>query len=327
VPLKWGLIGCGDISRKRVAPALRDLPNCDLVAVSRANFEQAESFAKEFGARKWYRDWTDIIADEEIEAVYIATPVRLHAEQTIAAAEAGKHVLCEKPMAMNVDECDRMITACQANNVKLGIAYYRHFYPAIKRIKEIIAAGEIGHPVIAQINAFEWFNPEPSSPRHWLIEKSQGGGGPMLDFGCHRIEVFQNILGPITRTVSVLNTVLFERQVEDTGVAVFQFEPGTLGVLSITHAARQSQDTVAIFGSQGSIQVESLNEGTVAIKTSAGERLEALPPAQNFHQPLIDDFARAVIEDRKPQVDSEIGREVARIEAEIYREAAHAALD
>lgn len=85
MPLKWGLIGCGDISRKRVAPALRDLPNCDLVAVSRANFEQAESFAKEFGARKWYRDWTELIADEEVEAVYIATPVRLHAEQTIAA--------------------------------------------------------------------------------------------------------------------------------------------------------------------------------------------------------------------------------------------------
>jgi predicted dehydrogenase len=320
VTLRWGLIGCGDISRKRVAPALRDLPNCDLVAVSRANFEQAESFAKEFGARKWYRDWTELIADEEIGAVYIATPVRLHAEQTIAAAEAGKHVLCEKPMAMNVDECDRMIAACQANNVKLGIAYYRHFYPSVMRVKEIIAAGEIGHPVIAQINAFEWFNPEPASQRHWLIEKAQAGGGPMLDFGCHRIEVLQNLLGPITRTVSVLNTVLFERDVEDTGVAVFQFGRGTLGVLSLTHAARQSQDTVAIFGSQGSIHVESLNEGTVAIKTSAGDRVERLPPAKNLHQPLIDDFAQAVIEGREPQVDSAIGREVARIEAEIYRE-------
>lgn len=316
--LKWGLIGCGDISRKRVAPALRDLPNCDLVAVTRANYAQAEAFAKEFGARKCYRDWTALIADEEIEAVYIATPVHLHAEQTIAAAKAGKHVLCEKPMAMNVDECDQMIAACRAKNVKLGIAYYRHFYPAVRRIKEIIAAGEIGQPVIAQINAFEWFNPEPSNPRRWLIDKSQAGGGPMLDFGCHRIEVLQNVLGPITRTVSALNTVIFERQVEDTGVAVFQFERGTLGVLSITHAARQSQDTVVIFGSEGSIHVESLNEGTVAIKTNTGERLEALPPAANFHQPLIDDFAQAVIEDREPQVDGEIGREVTRIEEAIY---------
>ncbi len=325
--LKFGLVGCGDISRKRVAPALRDLPNCELVAVSRADFGKAESFAKEFGARKWYRDYAELIADDEIEAIYIATPVHLHAEQAIAAAEAGKHVLCEKPMAMNVDECDQMTAACQANNVKLGIAYYRHFYPAIKRIKEIIADGEIGHPVIAQINAFEWFNPEPSSPRHWLIEKAQAGGGPMFDFGCHRIEVLLNILGPITRTAGVLTRVIFERQVEDTGVAVFQFERGTLGVLSITHAARQSQDTVAIFGSEGSIQVESLNEGTVAIRTPAGDRVEKLPPDENLHQPLINDFAQAVIGGREPQVDSAIGREVARIEAEIYRQDIRTTLD
>jgi predicted dehydrogenase len=318
--LKFGLVGCGDISRKRVAPALRDLPNCELVAVSRADFGKAESFAKEFGARKWYRDYSELIADDEIEAIYIATPVHLHAEQAIAAAEAGKHVLCEKPMAMNVDECDQMTAACQANNVKLGIAYYRHFYPAIKRIKEIIADGEIGHPVIAQINAFERFNPEPSSPRHWLIEKAQAGGGPMFDFGCHRIEVLLNILGPITGTAGVLTKVIFERQVEDTGIAVFQFERGTLGVLSITHAARQSQDTVAIFGSEGSIQVESLNEGTVAIRTPAGDRVEKLPPDENLHQPLINDFAQAVIGGREPKVDSGIGREVARIEAEIYRQ-------
>ncbi|HXD32038.1 MAG TPA: Gfo/Idh/MocA family oxidoreductase [Pyrinomonadaceae bacterium] len=320
--LKWGLIGCGDISRKRVAPALRDLPNCDLVAVSRANFDQAESFAEEFGASKWYRNWRDLVADEEIEAVYIATPVRLHSEQTIAAAEAGKHVLCEKPMAMNVAECDRMIAACRANNIKLGIAYYRHFYPAVIRIRELIAAGEIGQPVLAQINAFEWFNPDPSNPRHWLIEKAQAGGGPMFDFGCHRIEVLLHILGPITQTVSILNRALFERQVEDTGVAVFQFERGALGVLSITHAAAQAQDTFVIFGSLGSIHVESLNEGSLRIRTSDGERVEKLPPANNLHQPLIDDFAQAVIEARNPEVDSTIGREVARIEAQIYGELA-----
>jgi predicted dehydrogenase len=327
VALKWGLIGCGDISRKRIAPALRDLPNCDLVAVSRANFDQTESFAKEFGARRWYRDWTELISDEEIEAVYIATPVRLHAEQTIAAATAGKHVLCEKPMAMNLDECDRMISACRANNVNLGIAYYRHFYPAIIRIREIIAAGEIGRPVIAQINAFEWFDPDRWSPRYWLIEKAQAGGGPMLDFGCHRIEVLINILGPISETVSILNTVMFEREVEDSGVAVFQFERGTLGVLSITHAAQQAQDTLVIFGSLGSIQVDSLTEGTVRIRTSTADRVEKLPPAANLHEPLIADFAQAVIEAREPQVDSAIGREVARIEAQIYGEPDRSSLD
>lgn len=316
--LRWGLIGCGDISRKRVAPALRDLPNCDFVAVSRANFALAESFAREFGARKSYHHWQELIADKEIDAVYIATPVHLHAEQTIGAALAGKHVLCEKPMALNAAECDLMIEACRKSNVKLGIAYYRHFYPAVARIKEIIAAGEIGQPVIAQINAFEWFDPEPSNPRRWLIEKRQAGGGPMLDFGCHRIEVLLNILGPIKSITARLSTVLFDRQVEDTGVAVFQFARGGYGTLSISHAAREGQDTLDLFGSQGSIHVSSLNEGNVRIKTGDGERVEPLPPASNFHQPLIDDFARAVLDGTVPKVSGEMGREVSRIEDEIY---------
>jgi predicted dehydrogenase len=317
--LKWGLIGCGDISRKRVAPALRDLPNCDLIAVSRATFALAESFAHEFGAHKSYEHWQDLIADQEIDAVYIATPVHLHAQQTIAAARAGKHVLCEKPMALSVAECDLMIAACRDNQVKLGIAYYRHFYPAIARIKAIIASGEIGQPVIAQINAFEWFDPEPSNPRRWLIDKQQSGGGPMLDFGCHRIEVLVNVLGPITHTSAILNTVVLDRQVEDAGIAIFQFAGGACGTLSVAHAAREAQDTLEIFGSQGSIRVAVLNEGNILVKSKQGERAEAWPPAANFHLPLIEDFTNAVLHQAEPKVGGEIGREVNRIEDEIYR--------
>jgi len=122
--IRWGLIGCGDIARKRVAPALREHPNCELLSVSRTRFDQVEQFANEFGARRWYADWKELIADEEIDAVYIATPVHLHAAQAIAAAEGGKHVLCEKPMAMTVAECDEMIAACSENNVHLGVPYY-----------------------------------------------------------------------------------------------------------------------------------------------------------------------------------------------------------
>src|SRR5262249_57676488 len=124
-----------------------------------------EAFANEFGAKRWYGGWRELIADDEIDAVYIATPVHLHAEQTVAAGEAGKRVLCEKAMAMNPGECDQMIAACESGHVALGVAYYRRFYPAIRRVKEIIASGEIGKPVIAQINAFERFNPAPGGDR------------------------------------------------------------------------------------------------------------------------------------------------------------------
>ncbi len=316
--VRWGLIGCGDISRKRVAPALRDLESCELVAVNRSRTDLAESFAREFGARRWHRDWRELIADAEIDAVYISTPVYLHAQQTIAAAEAGKHVLCEKPMAMNPAECDRMISVCQANGVKLGIAYYRHFYPVLLRARQIIAAGEIGKPVLAQINAFERFNPQSGEDRHWLVEKAKAGGGPMMDFGCHRIEVLMNLFGSIKRITSLVGSALFEREVEDTCVASFEFESKLQAVLTVTHASFESQDTLDIFGSEGSLHLPLLNQGELRIKTAAGDRTEHLPPHANIHLPLIEDFTCAVIENREPKVGGAIGREVARIEDAIY---------
>lgn len=314
----WGLIGCGDIARKRIVPALRDLSNSALMAVSRARADLAEAFAAEFGVPRWYAKWQDLLDDSEVDAVYIATPVHLHVEQACAAAEAGKHVLCEKPMALSVKECDRMIAACRSAGVKLGVAYYRHFYPLINRIKEVIAAGEIGQPIVAQVNAFELFNPPSGDPRIWLLKAEKSGGGPMFDFGCHRIEVLDHLFGRITYTQSLLTNVRFAREVEDTGVAVFHFATGPIAVLTVTHAAIEPQDTLDIFGSEGSLHVASLNGGGLKITTQAGERIESHPPHSNLHLPLIDDFARAVLDDRKPQVTGETGRRVAIAEAEIY---------
>ncbi|HET6978805.1 MAG TPA: Gfo/Idh/MocA family oxidoreductase [Pyrinomonadaceae bacterium] len=316
--VRWGLIGCGDISRKRVAPALRDSELCELVVVSRARAELAESFAHQFGARRWSPEWQDLLMDYEIDAIYIATPVHLHAEQTIAAAERGKHVLCEKPMALTVAECDRMIDACRSNNVKLGVAYYRHFYPAVHRVKELLDSGELGIPVVAQINAFEWFNPSASDPRAWLLDKSVAGGGPMFDFGCHRIEVLLDVFGDVRDVKATLANSVFDREVEDIATAILQFERGTCGVLTVTHAAREPQDTFDLFCSNGSIHIPVLNEGTLRISTADGERIETQANATNIHQPLIEDFARAVLEDREPIVTGEIGRAVAAVEEKIF---------
>lgn len=316
--LAWGLIGCGDIARKRVASALRDLDKCDFVAVSRERSDLAASFAEAFGARKSYGTWQDLLLDDEIEAVYIATPVHLHGSQTIAAAEAGKHVLCEKPLAMNKTECDQMIAACNANAVRLGVAYYRHFYPVIERAKEIVQSGEVGKPVLAQINAFELFDPPPDHPRAWLLNPKKSGGGPMFDFGCHRIEVLMNLFGRITKVKAMMTNAVFNREVEDTAMALFQFAGGACGVLAVTHAAHEPQDTLQIFGSLGSIHIPTLNEGTIHLSTRLGERAESHPPAANLHAPLIKDFVDAVLTNREPAVNGEIGRAVAIIEDEIH---------
>ena len=316
--LGWGLIGCGDISRKRVAPAFRDLDICDLVAVSRFHAELAEPFAREFGARRWYPDWREVLADAEVEAVYIATPVHLHAPQTIAAAEAGRDVICEKPMALSAAECDRMLDACRANGVKLSIAYYRHFYPVIARIKHLLAAHEIGTPVLAQINAYEWFDMEPGSSRYWIFVRNTAGGGPMMDFGCHRIEVFLNLFGPISRTIGVACNAVFDRDVEDTAAALFQFESGPRGQLTVSTAVFESKDSLDIYGTKGSVHVPVLNEGSLTVMTAAGARTERHPQHPNAHLPYIRSVTEAFLEDRDPPVPGQTGREVARIVDDVY---------
>ena len=316
--LRWGLIGAGDIARKRVAAALRDAPRSELVAISRARPELAESFAAAFGARHWHARWQDLIADRDVDAVYVATPVRVHAEQAIAAAEAGKHVLCEKPMAMTVAECDRIIAACHANRVALAVAYYRRFYPAVARIKELIASGEIGEAVLAQAEAFESFNPQPGDARAWLVDRREAGGGPMMDFGCHRLELMLNFFGPVRRVASTVSNEVLEREVEDTAVAVLQFESGAIASVAVTHAASEPRDTLRVFGTRGSVELASLNAGEMQITINGERRRESHPPAANIHQPLVEDFVDAVLTGRDPAVGGNAGRAVAEVEEQIY---------
>jgi predicted dehydrogenase len=316
--VSWGVIGAGDIVRKRVAEALRDGRGCELVAVSRARADLVEAFAHEIGARRGYRGWRDLVSDPEVRAVYVATPVHLHAEQTIAAAEAGKHVLCEKPMAMDVAECDRMMAACRASGVRLGIAYYRRFYPVVRRIGEILESGEIGDPVWAQATAFEPFDPRLDAPRAWLVQRSRSGGGPMADFGCHRLEVLLHLLGPVRRVTSLVSNAVLHREVEDTAAALLQFERGACAMLAVTHAAADRQDTIDLFGTRGSIRAASLNGGDIVVRVGGVERRESHPPPPNVHLPLVEDFVEAVRAGRDPIVDGQIGRTVAVIQGEIY---------
>ena len=318
-PLRFGLIGCGDVAAKRVAAALREAPGSALLAASRARAELLPQFAKDHGISRTYADWRDLLRDPEVDAVYLATPVALHAEQTIAAAKAGKHVLCEKPMALDVDACRRMNEAARANGVRLGVAYYRHHYPVVARMRDALRSGEIGAPVFAHAQAFERFNASAGQPRGWLLQRSSSGGGPMADFGCHRIEVLLDLLGPVKSASGVLTNALFkERDVEDTCIATLLFEGGASGMVTVTHAAHERRDSIEILGTEGAMVVPTLNDGVVRITTAAGTREESHPPHPNLHLPLVEDFVRAVRERHAPTVSGEVGLAVQEVLAKIY---------
>jgi predicted dehydrogenase len=251
--------------------------------------------------------------------VYVATPVRQHAEQAIAAAEAGKHVLCEKPMALDVAECARMVAAARASDVRLGVAYYRHHYPIVARLRALVASGEIGRPVLAQVDVFEPFDAAPGQARSWLLVKAEAGGGPMMDFGCHRLEVLLDLFGPVQEARGFpVNLRFHDRDVEDTCVAHLRFARGVEAVLTVTHAAAERRDTFAVYGTEGSAHVGALNEGTLRIVTAGGAREERHPPHPNLHQPLVEDFVAAVREGRDPAVSGAVGMDVSRVLTAVY---------
>lgn len=317
--LRWGLIGCGDISKKRAAPALRDAAGSTLAAVSRKRTELAQAFADEFGAKRVHADWRDLVTDPEIDAVYVATPLAPHAEQTIAAAEAGKHILCEKPMAMDVASCDRMIAAAKSNGVRLGVAYYRRFYPVLQRVKELIESGELGIPLLASLQAFERFDTTPGQPVPWRLNPADAGGGPMMDFGSHRLEMLVSLFGEVESVTGWSDKLLFpEREVEDSGGANLRHKRGVRAELLISHAALEPRDVVDIYLSEGSLHIGVLNTGELRIVSRQGTRVESLPPHANLHQPLVEDFVQAIQEGREPGVTGEDGREIQRLLTEVY---------
>jgi predicted dehydrogenase len=324
--VRWGLVGCGDIAEKRVAAALRESRGSTLVAVARARAELAAEFAARHHARRSYPDWRTLVRDPEIDAVYVATPVRHHAEQAIAAAEAGKHVLCEKPMGLDVAECERMLASARTHGIRLGVAYYRHHYPVVGRLREILASGEIGRPVLVEIQAHEEFDVPPDHPRAWFLRKAEAGGGPLFDFGCHRIEVLLDLLGPADEVHASLANVRFARRdVEDTAVVHFRFRSGALAVLTVTHAGFEPRDTLDLYGSEGSAHAAVLNDGCLSVVTAAGARDETHPPHANRHQPLVEDFVEAVLQNREPVVTGALGLEVNRVLATIDEESTRAA--
>lgn len=316
--LRWGLIGAGDIVRKRVAPALIAAENSKLVAVCRGRAELANAFADEFGIPRAYSSAVELLQDTSIDAVYIASPVNLHCSQTLAAAAAGKHVLCEKPLGLSPGEARGMVEACEFHGVTFGVAYYRRFYPVLRRVREIIEAGEIGRVAVAQMNSFEYFDPPEDHPRRWLLDKKKSGGGPMMDFGCHRLEVLTSLFGAVKGVKSSVTNAIFGREVEDTAIALLQFESGVGGSVTVTHAAFEPKDTLDIYGTRGSIHIPVVNGAEMTVVAAGETRVESHPPHANVHQPLIEDFIDAVLNKKSPTVSGQTGLLVDELEAKIY---------
>lgn len=196
--IRWGILGAGDVAEMKSGPAFREVPGSELVAVMRRDGTKARDFARRHGARRWYDNGADLIADPEVDAVYVATPPSAHADYTLAALAAGKFVYVEKPMSTNVEGCDAMIAANEAaGGNRLVIAHYRRGLPLFEAVGGLLHAGAIGRPETADIRfdqrAASGEQAEPG--KNWRIDPAISGGGLFHDLAPHQIDLMIHWFG------------------------------------------------------------------------------------------------------------------------------------
>ncbi|HEX2521725.1 MAG TPA: Gfo/Idh/MocA family oxidoreductase [Terriglobia bacterium] len=297
-PIRWGLVGCGDIAEKRVAPALQHAVGSKLLACSRKQPARLLEFQQRHGIPKGVPDPAEIFADPEIDAVYLATPVFLHCVHTIEAAEHGKHVLCEKPMAMDAAECQRMVDACRSHGVKLGIAYYRRFYPVVQKIQELLRTEALGKVILVRTTLV---SPTSLEPAAWRFVPDQGGGGLLMDMVSHRLDLLCMLFGQPLSVSALTATRELSIPVEDTGSLLIQFSSGVHAAVFASHCIHAEMDDFEIYGTRGSLRVSPLNGSELKLFGAADETFH-LPKADNVHLPLIEDFNQAIRGNHEPRI-------------------------
>ncbi len=284
--IKWGIIGCGDVCEVKSGPGFQKAANSELVAVMRRDSGLAENFARRHNVPKWYSEAQALISDPEVDAIYIATPPANHLEYTRLAAQAGKPVYVEKPMARTYAECLTMIEICREAGVPLFVAYYRRAMPRFLKIKELLEAGSIGEVRLATL---ELYRPplDNSQALPWRVQPEIAGGGLFVDVGSHALDLLDYFFGPVQKVTGFAANQGGFYRVEDIVTATFVHESGVQVMGAWCFTSFKSHDRVEIIGSKGKLSFSIFTEEPIILTTS--ESVQEIPFNYPLHvqQPLI----------------------------------------
>ncbi len=253
--LQIGVIGAGGIARRKTIPGMLKAKNCRLVAVmDTAGVEQLAVQWKVPG----YTTEAQLLADPNVQAVYIASPVHCHAEHVRLAAEAGKHILCEKPLARNLAEARHAVEACARHQVFLQEGYMMKFHGAHVKIKELVDAGRLGKLVYLRAQLSCWY---PKIAGAWRQDPALGGGGALIDMATHLYDLLEFFAGPICRIAARVGNLVQDYPSEDASTTLVEFASGALGTIDCFFCIpdEASRTRLEVYGSQGAV----LSEGTI----------------------------------------------------------------
>lgn len=282
--IRWGIIGCGDVTERKSGPAFRMVPGSSLVAVMRRDRDKARDYAERHGVPRFYDDGHALIADPEVDAVYVATPPSSHAEWAIAAALAGKPAYVEKPMAATVAQAESMLAAFERASVPLFVAYYRRALPRFLAVRDALA--ELGSVRFVRVVLTRQFRPLPD-PLPWRYQPEIAGGGLFVDLASHTLDLLDFFFGPIVDVRAVTERHRPEYAVEDLVSMSFRFASGVVGNGVWSFAADHRMDSVEIVGDRGHLSFATFEDEAIRIVVGGQERELCIPHPEHIQEPLI----------------------------------------
>lgn len=287
--IRWGIIGCGNVTEVKSGPALQQARNSELVAVMRRNGDLARDYAERHGVPRWYDDAQALIADPDVNAVYVATPPSTHKAYTIQVAEAGKPVYVEKPMALNTDECRDMVAACDEAGVSLYVAYYRRALRRFLKIKELVDSGAVGRVRFVDITLYEPARPHYDEPDNlpWRVLPEIAGGGIYVDLASHQLDFLDFVLGPIQSAQGYATNQAGEYPAEDIVSGSYVFESGVQGTGNWCFNAFEAVDRTEIVGDAGRITYSTFDDRPLVLTTAEGSQAFTIGYPDHIQQPLI----------------------------------------
>ncbi|WP_347839043.1 Gfo/Idh/MocA family oxidoreductase [uncultured Draconibacterium sp.] len=340
------ILGCGKVAHLH-AQAIKNLGNARLAGVWSRSEETANTFAKQYNT-KAYEKIDELIRKENIKLAIVCTPHPFHVKPTIEAANAGAHILVEKPLASTLEDCDKMITACKHSVVKLGVVSQRRWYEPVKRVKNAIVAGKIGKPVFGTVNMLGWRDKTYYDSDPWRGTWRMEGGGVLVNQAPHQLDILLWYMGEIDEVYAIwknLNHPYIE--VEDTALALVKFKSGAMGNIVVSNSQKP--------GIYGKVQVHGENGASVGVQTDGGAMFIAgmsgiaEPPVNDlwsipgeehllkkwqaqdtqffekidatvyFMERQIEDFLTAIYKEKQPLVTGTEGRKTVELFTAIYR--------
>jgi len=344
--VKTALIGCGKVGHTH-AWALSTLPESNFVAVCDQDPIRAGIFAKRYHTQA-YSDVQEMVVGAGVEAVFICTPHPRHKSPAVQAAQAGSHVMVEKPMAASLKDCDAILAATRKAGVKLGVISQRRFYEPVQRVKNAIEAGKIGRPILGMVVLLGWRDQDYFQSDPWRGKWETEGGGVLVNQSPHQLDLLQWFMGPIDELYGYWGNLNHPyNQVDDTAIAVLRFKNGGLGSIVVSNSQKP--------GIYGKVHIHGQNGASVGVQTDGGSMFiagmsavleppindlwtvpgeemmlpnwqaedratfEAIDPATYYHRLQDQDFLRAILKDLEPVVMGTEGRKTVEIFTAIYR--------